>query len=64
MEQSRAELQAEAEVPQMWDKQNAEQHVSDARISLTGLAAGRAHMIGKALPNYGHHLGERILPTT
>ena len=47
MEQNIAELQAEAGVPQMWDKKHTVQNVVDARLLLTRPAAGRAHIIGR-----------------
>ena len=47
LEQNIGDLQAETELPQVWDKKNVIQHISDARLMLTKPAAGKAHMIGK-----------------
>ena len=46
MEQNIAQLQAETDIPQLWDRKQVVQHVTDARLLLTRPATGRAHMVG------------------
>ncbi|KAG0140381.1 hypothetical protein CROQUDRAFT_100197 [Cronartium quercuum f. sp. fusiforme G11] len=38
-------LQAEAEVPQTWNKKHGVEHIVDARLMLTRPIAGKAHTI-------------------
>ena len=49
-------LQAEAELPQVWDDTQTTRKVSDARLMLSRPAAGRAHTIG-------HHCLTRVKVT-
>ena len=39
-------LQAEAEIPQKWDRKHEIQHIVEARLMLTRPAVGRAHTVG------------------
>ena len=39
-------LQAEAGIPQKWDRKHEIQHIAEARLMLTRPAVGRAHTVG------------------